>query len=84
MLQSVVQCIVDLKMFPNVRKEIMTGKKMRKYLPISNLILLLKFFFSLKVGCVRFVSLYPYALHMEPDHTFLDFSIAFLAIFHFS
>ena len=27
MLQSVVQCIVDLKMFPNVRKEIMTGKK---------------------------------------------------------
>ena len=25
-MQGVVQCIVDLKLFPNVRKEILTGK----------------------------------------------------------
>ena len=25
-LQGVVQCFVDLKLFPNLRKEIMTGK----------------------------------------------------------
>ena len=30
-LQGVVQCFIDLKLFPNLRKEILTGKIWRKY-----------------------------------------------------
>ena len=30
-LQGVVQCFIDLKLFPNLRKEILTGKVERKY-----------------------------------------------------
>ena len=39
-LQGVVQCASDLKLFPNLRKEILTGMP---YLVVSILIFFLKF-----------------------------------------
>jgi solute carrier family 6 amino acid/orphan transporter-like 15/16/17/18/20 len=35
-MQGVVQCIVDLKLFPNVRKEILTGQTIRNKLQTKN------------------------------------------------